>query len=306
MTDLRALNIAVLSGGESNERDISLLSGKSVTEALTGLGLNAVSIDAKGGFVDKLKNLGINFAFIALHGAFGEDGRIQSLLKSEGIPFSGSSAEACRKSMDKAESRRCFKEAGLKIPDGRILRSGEKFPVDSLDFPLFVKPASGGSSIGVTLVKDRSALPDAIKRGFEESEELVLDSKVNGREFTVGVLGDKTLPMIEIKTTRDFYDYSAKYEDKGTRYDEPSDLDEAVRSEITDTAFKAHRALGCSVFSRVDLIYNEMGPVVLELNAIPGLSPRSLLPKMAQRAGIEFGELCLKMIEGSLCKDTGG
>jgi D-alanine-D-alanine ligase len=207
--------------------------------------------------------------------------------------------------MNKIESRRCFMEAGIQISKGITLNKTDSIDIKDLKYPVFVKPASGGSSIGTSLVEREEDLSSALEKAFLEDERVIVDERIVGRELTVGILGERALPLIEISTKRSFFDYDAKYNDSDTLYLEPNDLDPGVVADIKRIALKAHNALGCKAFSRVDLILSADGPYVLEVNAIPGLSPKSLLPKMAKREGVSFKDLCLNMIKESLRKYGG-
>lgn len=297
---LKETKIAVLYGGPSSEREISLLSGQGVYEALTSAGYDARLIDVKDESVaPRLRREGFGFAFIALHGKFGEDGTLQERLDREGIPYSGSGPEACRRAMDKEESRRLFAAAGLKVPAGCVIRKPDDPGIRGLKYPLFTKPVSSGSSIGVSLVKSPADLAPALAAAFAEDAKVVVDEKIEGRELTVGILGKLALPVIEIIPAREFFDFAAKYRDTGTQYVEPRDLGPELYREIQETSLRAHAALGCSGFSRADLILGADGVYVLEINAVPGMTKKSLLPKMASKIGVSFPDLCVKIMEES-------
>lgn len=297
--EFEGLKIAVLAGGVSSERDVSLRSGAAVHAALAAKGLDAVLLDVNEDAVRQVRAAGADLAFIALHGAFGEDGRIQSALEAAGIPYTGSGPEACRRAMDKEVSRELFRKAGLPEPQWRVLRGPDvPLPAD-FSLPVFIKPCRGGSSIGVTQVSSAEAWPAAYAAARAEDEKTIVESKVRGREMAVGILGDHALPAIEIRPAREFYDYTAKYSNAGTQYVFPDDLSPARLKRAQETALKAHQALGCAGFSRVDLIVTDAADFVLEVNAIPGLTATSLLPKQASREGIQFADLCVMMIRES-------
>lgn len=300
MTDFKNLKIAVLAGGVSSEREVSLRSGAAVHHALLSKGLNVVLIDAGENAVDQVKAAEAELVFIALHGSFGEDGRIQTLLEDAGIPYTGSGPEACRRAMDKEVSRELFHKAGLPEPRWKILRDPKAPMPQELGLPLFVKPCRGGSSIGVTQVLSAKDWTQALAAAFAEDDKVIVESKIAGREMAVGILGDHALSAIEIRPAREFYDYTAKYSNSGTQYVFPDDLTDPVLRRIQHTALKAHLALGCAGFSRVDLIVTRDADYVLEANAIPGLTETSLLPKQALREGIQFPDLCVMMIDESL------
>lgn len=297
----RATPIAVLYGGPSSEREISLLSGRAVHEALAEKGLRAELVDVRGpADVESLKAKGAGLAFVALHGRFGEDGGVQAILERQGLAYTGSGPEACRRAMDKTVSRRLFAEAGLAVPRGEVVRQGGRAGTGDLRYPLFVKPASSGSSIGVSLVRRPEELGAALEAAFREDPTALVEERIEGRELTVGILGEEAMPAIEIIPAREFFDYTAKYGEAGTRYEEPRGLDAGTLAELGRAALAAHRALGCAGFSRVDFMLAGSEAYVLEVNAIPGLTRKSLVPKMAAKMGIAFPDLCVRIIEESL------
>ncbi len=294
--------IVVLAGGTSCEREVSLVSGKAVCDALTQKGLNAILLDPVGDFEPQLRNQKPDFAFIALHGTFGEDGAVQKILDKEEIPYSGSGPEASAKAFDKAKAQAFFKDAGIDVADFAVLDQsfGIRVP-QGIPFPLVVKPSAAGSSVGITLLQDAGMFEAAVKEAFKYSDKVLVEKYISGRELTVGILGDQTLPIVEIVSKRKFYDYQAKYGDSGTTYEVPAKIEPVLAQKIAQIALKAHRILGCEAMSRVDFILGEDGtPYLLEINTIPGLTGRSLLPKAAKAAGIDFGSLCVKIIELSL------
>jgi D-alanine-D-alanine ligase len=299
--------IAILAGGPSCEREISLISGRSVQEALLSLGQPVLLVDAVGDFMPKLKQENISFAFIALHGTFGEDGTVQRLLEKEGIAYTGSGPLASEKAFDKELSQCLFKKEGIRVPLFAVLRSVEEGSNGApFDFPLVVKPAKSGSSVGVSILKEADGYKKACEEAFRYSDTVIVESYIPGRELTVGILGDKALPVVEVIAGREFYDYQAKYEDCGTRYEFPARLAETEREAVVAEAMKAYQAIGSEVMSRVDIILSRDGkPHVLEVNTIPGLTPKSLLPKAAFAAGIHFPELCARIISLSMAKTRG-
>lgn len=303
MEAIKNKRIAVLYGGSSSEREISLLSGRAVYESLRSAGFCVQLIDAKDpGFMGELKKSGVDFVFIALHGKYGEDGELQLQLEKEGLMYSGSSPLACQRAMDKEESRRFFLQADLQVPHGVVISDIKDTLTREVRYPLFTKPLSGGSSIGITLVKTQEALRQALEVAFAEHPKVLVEERIEGRELTVGVLGRQTLPLIEIITKREFFDYAAKYEDDQTRYEEPRDISHSLKEKIYRCAFRAHDALGCAGFSRVDLMLSGEDLTILEVNAIPGLTKKSLLPKMAQKKGISFTDLCVRIMTESLAQ----
>ena len=300
--------VAVLAGGTSCEREVSLVSGKAVFEALTVLGYPVILVDAVDDFISKLQGENVTFAFLALHGTFGEDGTVQRLLESKGIAYTGPGPESSQLAFDKEVAQKTFEREGVRVAPFSILHSEEdlnKKPV--FGFPCVVKPTKAGSSVGVTIVRDASGYKKACHEAFRYSDAVLVDRYIAGRELTVGILGEEPLPIVEVILKREFYDYEAKYHDVETRYQFPAVLTEGERRAVVDEALKAYRALGGEVMGRVDLILGEDGlPYVLEINTIPGLTPKSLLPKAARAAGIHFPELCVKIMSLSMAKGKVG
>lgn len=298
--------IGVLMGGPSTERKISLKSGKAVYESLKQFGLRVVAIDIKTDNRQQnlrlIKSYKINCAFIALHGRFGEDGQIQEILNTLKIPYTGSGVEASRLAMDKIASRKIFEVYGLAIPRYKVI---DKFSYTAnwkihnhLLFPLVVKPATHGSSIGLSIVDRIEDLDKAMDLAFRFDKKILIEEFIDGKEVTAGILNEKVLPVIEIIPKRRFFDYTAKYQSGMTQYLVPARLNKDVIRKIEDVALSAHKLLGCRGCSRVDMILGKNNtPFVLEVNTIPGLTRMSLLPKAAKTDGIEFIELCLKLIE---------
>ena len=294
--------VAVIAGGSSCEREISLISGRAVMEALASKGVPALFIDPTGDFIGKLKNENISMVFLALHGTFGEDGTIQRLLEEEDILYTGSGIEASAAAFDKSKAQVLFLNAGVNTPEFIVITQPEVSTLPrSLSFPVAVKPATSGSSVGITLVMDPTDFKEALTKAFQYSDTVLIDRYIKGRELTVGFLGQEALPIVEVIPKRKFYDYQAKYQDIGTRYEFPAKLTEAEAEQVTKIASKAHKVLGCEVMSRVDVILGGNGePYVLEVNTIPGLTGKSLLPKAAFAAGIDFPSLCIKILNLSL------
>lgn len=304
--------IGVLMGGPSTEREISLKSGKAVYEALTGQGLDTVAIDIKTDSVDEntrlLKSHNLACAFIALHGRFGEDGRIQELLEQLGITYTGSGILASWLAMDKIASRRIFEIYGLAVPRYKVINKSFYSPNwqvnRALKMPLVVKPATHGSSIGLSLVTQEKELDKAIETALGFDENILIEEYIPGREITVGILAEKALPVVEIMPTCKFFDYQAKYSAGLTDYRVPADIEEEVLKRVNQAALKAHKFLNCAGCSRVDIILSPDNiPYILEVNTIPGLTETSLLPKAARAGGIEFGQLCRKLIELAYAKE---
>lgn len=301
--------IGVLAGGPSNEREISLQSGEAVFNALRNAGADVVFLDIKKELTkEEARGFDIDIAFIALHGRFGEDGGVQGLLEELDVPYTGSGPLASRLALDKVASREIFVRNGLDVPRYKAIgRSGlNPASVDeitkTIGFPLVVKPQFEGSSIGISIVKDNTALKEAIALAFDYGDKIILEEYINGRELTVGILNDGPLPVIEIVVKERFYNFKAKYKRLDTQYIVPAKIDPKNYKDTQAKGELAHRALGCESFSRVDMLLDEKQDkiFVLELNSIPGLTSHSLLPKAAAYAGIGFSELCLEILEGAL------
>ncbi|MDD5594807.1 MAG: D-alanine--D-alanine ligase [Candidatus Omnitrophica bacterium] len=297
--------IGVLMGGPSAEREISLKSGKAVLESLKALNLDVVDIDIQTDNSQENINLitsrGIDCAFLTLHGRFGEDGQMQAILEELGIPYTGSGKFASRLAMDKISSRKILEVYGLSVPRFQTMEK-KSYQKDSiinseLIFPLVVKPAMQGSSIGLSIVDTKNDLANAIKLAFEFDDKVLIEEYIKGRELTVGILDNRALPAIEIVPKKRFFDYEAKYSAGLTEYIVPAQLSQEIASKIEAAALKVHHLLGCYAYSRIDIILNQENvPFILEANTIPGFTRTSLYPKAAKVAGIEFGQLCLELI----------
>ncbi len=302
--------IGVLAGGLSNERPISLESGTAVLNALKGIGVEAVFIDIKKELTKKdIKGLGIDVAFIALHGRFGEDGTIQRMLQDCGIPYTGSGPLASGLALDKIASRKLFIKNGIDVPRYIVLNKEFDYTdfkkiTQVFNFPIVVKPQFEGSSIGISIVRDKNGLPEAINTAFCYGDKILAEEYIKGRELTVGILDDEPLPVIEILVKEQFYDFNAKYQSSETEYIVPAKIDEDIYKRTQQIGRLAHLALGCEIFSRVDMMWDQERDrlVVLEVNSIPGFTSHSLLPKAAAYVNINFSQLCLKIIEAAINK----
>ena len=296
--DKAGLRIGVLMGGPSAERDVSLRSGKAIAEALLSKGYHAVPIEIWLPTRDELKSADIDVAFIALHGTFGEDGQIQVILEELKIPYTGSRVKASRLGMDKVASRKLFKKAKLNVPEYYVIENGTR-PKIKFTTPIVVKPSAQGSSVGISIIDKVEELDAAIKEAFKFGEEVLLEQFIHGSELTVGMLDDKPLPVIQVVPKRRYYDEVAKYTAGMTEYLCPAPTTEDEARLAQDAAVRAHNAIGCRSFSRVDMILSGDKIVILEVNTIPGMTQLSLLPKAAKAAGIDFPELCEKMLESA-------
>ncbi len=299
-------HIGILMGGYSSEREISLKSGQAVLEALkkTNCRVTPLDITMKDEReIEKfIKDSGIDVAFIALHGKLGEDGVIQSILERLDIPYTGSGVEASQRAINKIKTQLLLKENKIPVAPHVICSSKDtidpKHLVKEIGLPLVVKPASEGSSIGITIVQTEKDIAPALKIAFEYGDSVLIEGFIQGRELTVGILDNKFLPIIEIRPQAQFFDFKAKYKSGTTEYIIPAQLPDAVAKSIGETALYAHQVLGCRDFSRIDVMLDKNNkPYILEINTIPGFTSVSLLPKAAKQAGLEFPQLCLKLIE---------
>ena len=301
------MKVAVLKGGRSLERQVSLRSGARVEDALVQAGHEVVAVDAGDDLVRQLKDERPDVAFVALHGADGEDGTVQELLEILAIPYTGPGVSACRRSMDKASAKQELRGAGIGTPDWVSFSQtafAELGAADALEeieerlgFPLVVKPARGGSSLGVRFAADRDAVPQAIVSALSYDARVLLEQHVDGRELSVGMLDAEPLPIVEIRPRdEDRYSYEARYEIGRTEFICPAELDQIDELAVRDAATRTWEALGCEGFARVDLILGERGPQVLEVNAVPGLTDTSLFPMAAEAGGIGFDELCDRLV----------
>jgi D-alanine-D-alanine ligase len=301
------MKVAVLKGGRSLERGVSLRSGARVEDALERLGHEAISIDVDAQMVVRLLAEGPDAAFVALHGPGGEDGTVQELLEILDIPYTGPGVAACGRCMDKIAAKNELREAGIPTPDWFAFNATafrELGAADTLEqiearlgFPLVVKPASGGSALGVKLVAAVGEMPESLLAAFSYDDRVLLERYVPGRELAVSVLGSEALPIVEaIPREGDLYDFEARYEIGRTEFVCPAELDNGTEAAVNEAALRAFEALGCSGFARVDLMLGDAGPEVLEVNAVPGLTDTSLLPQAAEAAGLGFDELVERVL----------
>lgn len=305
MSGSRFGRIGVLAGGPSSERDISLRSGKAVHSALLSQGFDAVLLDIKDDIRDVIADNMIDVAFIALHGKFGEDGTVQKMLEDANIPYTGSDVVASRLALDKIASKEIFIKNNIPVPAYTVFEKNHYLAdvADKLGYPLVVKPQFEGSSIGLSVVREKKFLNDALDKAFQYGDKLLLEQYIEGRELTVGILENRALPVIEIVTRDKVYDYEAKYKNADTKYLVPADIDRDAYEKASLLGAMAHKALGCNSFSRVDIIMTDDGRMfVLEVNTIPGMTERSLLPKAAAAIGLRFGDLCVKILENALSR----
>lgn len=300
MKTLHELKVGVIGGGTSSEKEISLLSAMAVFDALKRKRFNVVFINVKENMKEDLLKEKLDIAFIALHGYEGEDGKIQQFFKDNDIVFTGSGPLSSKICMDKELTKKILKDNGIETAEYLILNNEQYFNVDSfeLDFPVVVKPSKEGSSFGLSIIKEKKELQPAIAKAFEYGNTIIIEKFIDGKELTVGILGKTILPVIEIITNDNVYDYNAKYIDQGTQYICPAKISDKTQQKAQDIAFLTHQVLGCEDFSRVDMRMDKQGNIyVLEVNTIPGLTERSLLPKAAKISGVSFDDLCEEILE---------
>ena len=291
--------IAVLMGGYSTEREISLMSGKAVYKALLKNNVECFSFDLTEDNLDKLWIKEFDKAFIVLHGRGGEDGYIQSLLDKRKIPFTGSGVEASNLCMNKAHTKDVWLKHELPLSPSIVATQGK--PIDPIDFPLpwAVKPTMEGSSIGITKVENKNELDTALELAWQYNNEALIEHWIEGDEYTVAILGNQALPSIKIMSDHDFYDYDSKYFSNKTEYLCPSDLSDQQEKNIRMIAMKAFNLTGASGWGRADFILDkDKNPYLLEINTVPGMTSHSLVPMAAKAAGMNFEQLVLKILHG--------
>ncbi len=290
----RFQRIAVLKGGPSSEREISLRSGAAVAGGLRTAGYTVDEIDLTGRTLDL--PAGIEAVFIVLHGEFGEDGQIQTLLNARRIPYTGSGADASRTACDKRLSKALFDRCGIPNAAWAVVRQGQPCP---LPLPVVIKPPRQGSTIGIHCVKAEKDWAGALKDALNYDDQILVEAYIPGRELTVGLVGNEALPAIEVVADQGWYDYQAKYHSQGaTQYLTPAPLTEDQSRRCRDLALKVYQDLGCRGMGRVDFRMTPEGTLfVLEMNTIPGFTETSLLPKAARSVGIEFPALCDRILQ---------
>jgi D-alanine-D-alanine ligase len=300
--------VAVLKGGRSLERQVSLKSGARVEDALERLGHDVVAIDVGHDLVSRLREAQPAVAFICLHGRDGEDGTVQELLEIVGVPYTGSGVSACMRCADKVVAKHAMRDAGLPTPDFfafsetafKQLGAADTLPAieERLGFPVVIKPADQGSALGIRFAPDAGAVPAALVAAFSYSQKVLLERAIDGRELAVSILADEPLPIVEaIPLGEDFYDFEARYEIGRTEFVCPADLGEEVTARVQQLALEVHGLLGCRGLSRVDLMLGADGESwVLEVNTVPGMTETSLLPQAADAAGIDFDDLVARIL----------
>ncbi|MCH9695064.1 MAG: D-alanine--D-alanine ligase [Gammaproteobacteria bacterium] len=299
--------VAVMLGGDSSEREVSLDSGSAVLFALKSKGIDAHGWDPAEKSMVEFANAGFDRVWIALHGPGGEDGALQGTLQWLKVPYTGSGVMASAIAMDKVRSKHLFRAAGIPTPEYAVVTTTAEASIaaEKLGFPLIVKPSGQGSSVGMSKVFERAELDKAIDVALQYGDNALLECCVDGGEFTVSVLQGRALPSIRIETPRVFYDYRAKYESERTAYVCPGTSSDAEESLYAELAVAAFNELGCSGWGRVDFMTGSDGqPLVLEANTVPGMTSHSLVPMAAKKDGMDFEELCWRILETSFAWDT--
>ncbi|MBS7132387.1 MULTISPECIES: D-alanine--D-alanine ligase [Clostridium] len=297
------MKVGVIMGGISSEREISLKSGNSVVENIDKNKYEVIPIviDKKEDIINKVK--GIDFALLALHGQFGEDGTVQAVLQTLGIPYSGCGPLSSAACMDKDMTKSLLQAAGIRTAPWINLRSEDEInyeDIKELGYPVVVKPTHGGSSVATFIIKEEKEIENAVKEAFKWDNEVMIEKFIKGDEITCPVMGREMFPVVAIKPHAEFFDYTAKYADGGS--DEfVIELEESLHKEVEKMALDTYRALKCSVYARIDMIITEGGiPYILEVNTLPGMTKASLFPKSAAGKGIDFSGLIDLIIENSL------
>lgn len=295
--------VAVLMGGSAAEREVSIKSGKAVLQALKRKGVHAVGVDVKEDLVRPLLDKGYDRVFNIIHGRGGEDGVLQGLLESMGIPYTGSGVMASALSMDKLRTKLCWLGQGLATPGWHLLQIEQDLEqcIEKLGFPLMVKPALEGSSIGMSKASNREELFSAWELASKYLCDVYAEAWVEGNEYTVGVLSNEVLPVIRLETANVFYDYEAKYFSDETQYHCPSGLDEQSEKTLQELALKACKVIGVRGWARVDVFIDKKDqPQLIEVNTVPGMTDHSLVPMAAKAAGVDFDDLVWRILETSM------
>ncbi|MDA1651024.1 MULTISPECIES: D-alanine--D-alanine ligase [unclassified Bacillus cereus group] len=296
------MRIGVIMGGVSSEKQVSIMTGNEMIAHLdkSKYDIVPITLNEKMDLIEKAKD--IDFALLALHGKYGEDGTVQGTLESLGIPYSGSNMLSSGICMDKNISKKILRYEGIETPDWIELTKMEDLNLDELDklgFPLVVKPNSGGSSVGVKIVYDKDELISMLETVFEWDSEVVIEKYIKGDEITCSIFAGKQLPIISIRHAAEFFDYNAKYDDAGT-IEEVIELPAELKERVNKASLACYKVLKCSVYARVDMMVKDGIPYVMEVNTLPGMTQASLLPKSAGAAGIHYSKLLDMIIETSL------
>jgi len=297
--------VAVAMGGSAAEREISLLSGQAVLKALQKQGVDVIPFDTKMSSLDELKKMGVDRVFNMLHGRGGEDGQLQGALELLGIPYTGSGVLGSALGMDKLRTKLCWLGAGIPTAEWMVLSSQLEVErcATELGFPVMVKPALEGSSLGMAKADNKQQLEEAFKQAATFGCDVMAEQWVEGAEFTIAILADKALPIIRLETPNEFYDYEAKYTSNTTQYHCPCGLSAEQEQALQALSLKAFKVLGGEGWGRVDLMLDQAGqPQLLEINTVPGMTDHSLVPMAAKQAGIDFDALVLRILDTSVMR----
>ena len=302
----RAGRVGVLMGGQSAEREISLKSGNQIHTALTRAGIEAVAMLWEDDVLETLSSARIDRIFIALHGRGGEDGHLQGMLDLMKIPYTGSGVLGSALAMDKIRCKQLWHSLGIPTPHfATVKRAAQTLRDDVPNFPVMVKPAREGSSIGITKVNGKSELNDAIRKASKYDDDVLIEQWIAGEEYTLSILGDETLPIIKLETPHEFYDFEAKYHADTTNYLCPCGLDEKIEQQFAALGLRAFEAVGASGWGRIDFMVDDaQRPWMIEVNTVPGMTDHSLVPMAAAAAGITFDELVVRILATSLVDKT--
>jgi D-alanine-D-alanine ligase len=295
--------VAVLIGGNSAEREVSLRSGAAVHAALIARGVEAIAVNVKGNMIEFLTDLDVDRVFNIIHGRGGEDGVLQGMLEILNLPYTGSGVLASALAMDKLRTKLCWRGANLPTPNWFVLKTEADIDacIEALDFPIIVKPSLEGSSVGMSKAKNRAELVAALKVALACDCEVYAEAWVNGDEYTVGILQGEALPVIRLETPREFYDYEAKYNSTTTKYHCPCGLSEEQELQLQELALKASNIIGVEGWARVDVFIDQNGQAqLIEINTVPGMTDHSLVPMAAKQAGMDFNELVWRILETSI------
>lgn len=294
------MKIAVLYGGTSGEREVSLSSGKGIIQALKNNGHEVTGIDFHPERLEEIIELNVDLVFIGLHGKFGEDGRVQGLLEMLGLPYVGSGVLASALAIDKAKAKQIFESNDIPVAKSKVYTITDKTNLQDVEkevnqvfkVPFVIKPNSEGSTLGLTIVENPEQILDGLNSAAMSDDMILVEDFIQGREITVAVLGEKALPIIEIIPKNAYYDYESKYAAGGSEHIVPAQIDSETSKTIQDLAVKAHSVLGCKTYSRVDFILTEENkPVILEVNTLPGMTPTSLFPDAAKVIGLDYDSM---------------
>jgi D-alanine-D-alanine ligase len=288
--------IAVLMGGNSSEREISLASGNAILKSLKSSNINCFGFDWNGDNLNELWTKQFDKVFIALHGKGGEDGFIQNILEQKNIPYTGTNSQNSKKCLDKNTTKQICKDNNLPTSEWIFLKKDEKIP--KVNLPIAVKPTTEGSSIGISKVEKSTELKNAIKNAFKYNDEIILESWITGKEYSVSIVKNEVFPVVEIITGSEFYDFEAKYKSTTTNYQTPAKLSETLTKKMQNLAKKTFEVMGMKDWGRVDFIKDKSDNFyILEVNTVPGMTNHSLVPMAAKSAGINFDDLVLDVLK---------